>query len=252
MRKSLMLVALFGSILLADFDSFIQNMKKKEAFFTDNNNSAVLQKELIEKYNIPAENNVTQTNEQLLDGLKEKGNNAILEHLPWITESMLNGDNRKDIEEALAAIKQNSTETKKVNTIFYLFSMSQSEYTLFNFIEEVSRLEAKSLDIKYYGVVQGMLSQEDLEKLYKPFKHYEELGNKTIIKMHPFIYKDLDLKRVPAYLFSKCPIGDFQYKKCENKYLVRGDISLQAAVEVVANEDTAYKKYLDILEGREE
>lgn len=249
--RFIFLIAIASSILLADFDSFMIEMKKKESFYQDSNNSARTKKELISTYNIPSEEKILADNAELLSELETASDNAISDHLPWVTEKMFSGEFGQEVNEAIEIIKQSSIDNKEVNTIFYLFSMSQSEYTLFNFVDSAAKIEKRDKDLRFYGVVQGILSKDDLNKLYKPFKNHSELSAKAIIKMHPFIYKDLNVDRVPAYLFSKCKKGEFKYKDCKNEYLVRGDISLHAALEIVTREDKTYQKYLDAIEGRE-
>ncbi|MBW6487545.1 TrbC family F-type conjugative pilus assembly protein [Sulfurimonas sp.] len=241
------------SILFADFNSFIQDMKQQVKSYTDINTSKKTKNDFLQKMDFSSNlTEITQQHEEVLDDLKYKSDKAILKSLPWISQNMLDGEYDKEIQKAVDAInKNNSQNNEKVDTIFYLFSMSQDATNLFNFVSDASSLETVEKEIKYYGVVQGILNNKELESLYKPFKFDEELGTKAIIKMHPLIFKDLELNRVPAYLFSKCSSGEFQYKKCENKYLVRGDIPLHAALEIIIREDKYYEKFINVLEGRE-
>lgn len=241
---SLLMVVLSGSNL----ENFFDSMKKKQAQYQDKNTSNNMRDSLVKRFNIPSEENVTKEYSKTINSLNEKSKKAINESIPWITKKMLSGVSEEQLQSVVDAITQKATTNEKIDTIFYLFSTSQTEYSLYNFISAVSKLESLNKNIKYYGVVQGMLNKTELDMLYKPFKFEKELGAKTIIKMHPLMYRDLELKRVPAYLFSKCSAGEFKYKNCENKYLVRGDISLHKALEIVSVEDSSYLDYLHLLE----
>lgn len=251
--KQLTLLMIFGiSFLFGDFNNFIENMKKQERYYQDSNTSEEAKKKIIEKFDFSNKISTTEEQQQVLINLKNTSDVAATSSIPWINQNISSGGYQKEIQEALKAIEHSSNDTKKIDTIFYLFSMSQNNYVLYNFTLDASKLESVNKDIKYYGVVQGILSTENLDSLYKPFEFDKELAEKTIIKMHPIMFKDLQLDRAPAYLFSKCSVGEFRYKSCENKYLVRGDISLHAALEIVVKEDKSYTEYLNTLEQRAE
>lgn len=231
----------FSVLLSADssFEGFMQNMKNKTEQMK-NNNPSYMAKKIKHDNNIPTKQEILSKNKKLFNHLDIINKKVEKESFKKIVSSQ-----DKKLQDLNITHTQ---EDKKVDTIFYLFSMSQSEYMFYNFVEESSKLEKVNKNIKYYGVVQGMLKKKDLQKLYTPFEYHKKLQKKAIIKMQPFIFKDLKLHRVPVYLFSKCSDSEFKYKKCENKYLVRGEISLQKALEIVSKTDKYYSKYLKILE----
>ena len=237
----LLLLLLVGVFLSANdsFEEFMQKMKEKTAEYKDQNSSKSEVKRIEEKYNIPSREEVLSKHKKLLHQLDSKGKKIAQKSFQTLPK--MQNVKMKDLN-----ISNN--QDKKVDTIFYLFSTSQSEYMFYNFVEESSKLKKVNKNIKYYGVVQGMLSKKQLQKLYTPFKYNKELEDDAVIKMQPFIFKDLDLKRVPVYLFSKCSMSEFKYKDCENKYIVRGEISLKKALDVVSKNDKSYLKYLNILE----
>jgi len=246
--KFILLITIFISVFAGDINSFFKDMRKKQEFYQDTNNSKQHAEILNKELKIPTANKVIKENKEILNTLSH--NQKIVEtKIPWITKNMIKGISKEQLKIITQQISNNAKNTK-VDTIFYLFSTSQSEYVLYNFIKEANQLESVNKDIKYYGVVQGILTKKQLQKLYTPFKFDKNLEGKATIKMQPFIYRDLELKRVPAFLFSKCSARNFKYEECENKYLIRGEISLQEALEIVSKEDNSYTKYLRKLEKR--
>lgn len=214
------------------FNNFFQNMK---AYDSNMNNKTVLEE------NLDRNISISKDNKNFFNKIKADTLKNMESSIPWIAKKMTPNDVNKSI------IENAFKEPIVVDTIFYLFSTSQNNYALYNFIKEVSKLKKVNHDIQYSGVVQGILSQGDLSELQKPFEYNESLSKEALIRMHPFIYRELNIKKVPAYLFSKCPI-EFEFKKCENKFLIRGDISLIEALHQVTKEDDSYIKYLDFLQ----
>ena len=249
MKKIFLIAILVISCLEANdkFNAFVENMKTKKAYYTDINNSTILKKQYKEEYNIPSLQSVQEEHEEFFDALNDDTLKNMQNSMPWITKNMIDGISDEKLKEITGSL-DGSYIDKKVDTVFYLFSTSQTEYSLYNFVQNSHKLESVNSDFKYYGVVQGLLNKQQLEELYKPFKYKKELEGKAIIKMHPLMFKDLELTRVPAYLFSSCPSNEFKYKECDNKFIVRGDISFVEALEIVAKEDKHYEKYLKHLQ----
>ncbi len=250
MQLKIFLLLVSITLFSADINNFFKEMKKIEHEYQDENKSQSVRDTLTTTLNIKSKDELVSEYNTTIETLQKNTEEAINKAIPWMSKSKLFSDvNKQDLEIIMNTLKNdNSQQSKKVDTVFYLFSTSQDNYSFYHFIKNVSKLENVHKDIKYYGVVQGIIPQIELEKLYQPFKFEKTLSEKSIIKMHPFMYKDLELKQVPAYLFSKCPASEFKYKECENKFLVRGDISLSKALEIVSNEDKSYLKYLNFLE----
>jgi len=247
MNKTIFLLLISTILFGSNLDNFLKNMKEKQAFYQDKNNSVIQRETLIKKYNIPDEKKIAVKHKEFIETMQRKSLIAINKSIPWITDNLVNDVDEKYLQ-TIADSLDSQREEEKVDTIFYLFSTSQSKFVLYNFIKAASSLEEVNPQIKYYGVIQGLLSPKQLKELYKPFKFRKKLNGKAIIKMQPFIYRDLKLKRVPAYLFSKCPSKTFKYKNCENKYLVKGEISLSEALDIVSKEDSSYLKLLNHLQ----
>lgn len=246
--KIIQLIITLSIILNAsNFNSFIDAMKKKQKFYQDRNASKKVRAKIISDFNLSTEK-IINSKKELLDSLQNKSLKSLKTSIPWVTKHMISEVEQKELDQITNYIINGASNTK-VDTIFYLFSTSQNPYVFYNFIQEANKLESINEDIKYYGVLQGMINHDELDKLYKPFKYKKHLEGKAKIKMQFFIYKDLDLDRVPAFLFSKCPSKNFKYSECENKYLVRGEISLLEALNVVSKENDDYLKYLEVLEN---
>ncbi|MFA6195337.1 MAG: TrbC family F-type conjugative pilus assembly protein [Sulfurimonas sp.] len=248
MRSISIIFLLAVALLASSINSFFDSMKKQQDQYQDKNLSNEIRESLVKKLKISNEANLTKKDKETIDSLNKNSNASLNKAVPWISKNMMSGIDEKQLQPIIDSMTHKTVADEKVDTIFYFFSTSQSEYALYNFVNKVSKLESINKKLKYYGVVQGMLQESELEKLYKPFEFNESLGEKTIIKMHPIMYKDLNLKKVPAYLFSKCSIGEFKYKDCDNKFLVRGDITLEKALEIVSSEDKSYLDYLHLLE----
>lgn len=251
MKRIFILFLLAQSLYSGDINSFFESMKKQEEQYKDKNISNNTKESLVKKLNISTENNDSKEHNKVIETLDKNSKDAINKSIPWISKSMMNGGSQEHLQTVVDSITQTTTAKEKVDTIFYLFSTSLTEYSFYNFVSVASKLERANKGIKYYGVVQGILNETELDKLHAPFKFEKTLGEKAIIKMHPLMFRDLELKRVPAYLFSKCSVDEFKYKECENKFLVRGDISLHKALEIVTQEDKSYLKYLNLLEKGE-
>ena len=249
MKKiALILILMISHISANDkFNAFISNMKSKTNYYADANNTKNSKEQYIEKYNKPSLDTLKEEHQEFYEALHDDTIKNMQNSMPWVTSNMLEGlsdKQKKDITHSL----DGSYVDKKVDTFFYLFSTSQTKYSLYSFMQNVNKLESVNSEIKYYGVVQGILNKSQLDELQKPFKYEKDLREKVVIKMHPIMFKDLKLKRVPVYLFSSCPSNEFKYKDCENKYIVRGDISFVEALEIVVKEDKYYEKYLKRLQ----
>ena len=61
-------------------------------------------------------------------------------------------------------------------------------------------------------------------------------------QFHPWAFKYFELERVPAYVLSTCK-QDFTFRTCNNKYLVKGDISLVNFFEFISEQNKQYKEY---------
>lgn len=65
------------------------------------------------------------------------------------------------------------------------------------------------------------------------------------LMVHPWAFKEMNLEDVPVLMYSFCR-DDFRFKECENKYVVKGDISLTSFFELVSQ---YHKELLPIYES---
>ena len=90
--------------------------------------------------------------------------------------------------------------------------------------------------------------------MYRYLKELKEYGisSKNVnFHVHPWAYKELGLEVVPAYLLTYCDNDDFRYKYCSNKFLIKGNISLQYFLTKVSEEDKYYNKFVySLQEGK--
>jgi len=121
-------------------------------------------------------------------------------------------------------------------TLLYFFSKSVTSTTLKNFLSRANKLE----DIKSYVVFRGF-DQQAKEILLKQKK------TKLLAKIHPILFKDLKITRVPVIVYALCP-DEFREKECKYLYRMDGDMSLNKFFEVAGEEDENLLKYYDILE----
>lgn len=136
-------------------------------------------------------------------------------------------------------INAKNGENKYVPTIMYLFSMSVGKESLEQFMGQSAKVMQKFHNIKFYAIMQNIPKIDFvkyLNSMYKP-----EYSNFDM-KMQPYVFKDLNITKVPAFLFSQCPIH-FKWRACKNLYIVRGDITLDKALEVVSDKNATFKKY---------
>lgn len=127
-------------------------------------------------------------------------------------------------------------ESTKVLSIFYLFSQSVPDS-----IVDTVFLTAKKLpqDVAFYGVLRGIDRDRKILQKLMNMQNFPEIE----IKIHPFIFRELHVERVPAVVFGYCPPSEmFEFEKCDLNYIIYGDISLKGALELVADKDEAVRK----------
>jgi len=143
-------------------------------------------------------------------------------------------------------LKKNQNKTvfkinknKYVLTIMYLYSMSVGKESLEQFMDQSANIMNKFKNIKFYAIMQNIPKIDFvkyLNSMYKPkYSNFD-------MKMQPYVFKDLNITKVPDFLFSECPL-QFKWKMCKNLYIVRGDITLDKALSVVSDKNATFKKY---------
>lgn len=135
---------------------------------------------------------------------------------------------------------------KKVPTFFYLYSLSLPHSNLKIFLDLGKKLQTKvNSSIEIYGVFRGMAKEKKFKKFLRRFRPNDE---SSMIRFDASIFKKLNIKQVPAYVFSYCNTQEyFDFRKCDNKFIVRGDITLRKFISLMAKKDAKFDKYYEAL-----
>jgi len=145
----------------------------------------------------------------------------------------------KELEE----VKKNAKSMASRNTIFYFYSESMPKVAFERFFITLKTLQAEfGNELKGYVVFRGF--PEDFKNFASRYDRKAISGGKA--KFHPLMYRYYDLKAVPAYAFAQCP-ESFNFKKCTNHLLVKGDLSLAGALKIFSEENKNLQKYYDYL-----
>ena len=66
--------------------------------------------------------------------------------------------------------------------------------------------------------------------------------------VHPWAFKSLNLNLVPAYVLSYCDNENFRFRDCENKFIAKGNITLEYFIKLIADKNNDYIKYYETLQ----
>ena len=113
---------------------------------------------------------------------------------------------------------------EKEPTLFIFSSSSVPVLTINNYLDD-----AKKIGLKTYLVYRG-LDDRLKYKLYLSAKNRDTF----LAKIHPFMYRDLNITEVPTLVFAKCLTKEFRYKKCDYLYKMVGDASLSYFFELAS------------------
>lgn len=137
---------------------------------------------------------------------------------------------------------------KKVPTLFYFFTSPMPQSSLESFAVMSKKLQNKHPELKYYAVLRGF-PKEGLKSFMSKYQ-----ANKTeglILRIHPPLYKKLDIKSVPAYAFGMCPQQFSIAGDCDFMYLVKGDVGLDGFFGLIGDTSQYYKQwYFELIEAR--
>jgi len=139
-----------------------------------------------------------------------------------------------DMNNVLRQMKQFQSEYKKNGRrkqpqLIYLYSDSMPASTLQSIFKDAKRIKS----IKFTGCVRGFIGKTsaDLKKYMKKQVKKAKIDN-IPVRMDPFFFKDLGVKRVPALIYARCT----NYPtKCDYKYIIYGDSKLSYLVEQIYN-----------------
>ncbi|MEC9492002.1 TrbC family F-type conjugative pilus assembly protein [Flexistipes sp.] len=139
-----------------------------------------------------------------------------------------------DMENVLKQMKRFQNEYKKNGRkkqpqLVYLYSDSMPASTLRSIFKDAKKIKS----IKFTGCVRGFIGKTsaDLKKYMRKQVKKAKIDN-IPVRMDPFFFKDLKVKRVPALVYAKCTTYP---TKCDYKYIIYGDSKLSYLVEQIYN-----------------
>lgn len=134
---------------------------------------------------------------------------------------------------------QNLTAKAKLSDSITLNDISNTQHVIDIKLKANSKGEIKILD---------EFNPKGMYRYLKELKEYGISSKNVNFHVHPWAYKELGLEVVPAYLLTYCDNDDFRYKYCSNKYLIKGNISLQYFLTKVSEEDKYFNKFVHSLQ----
>lgn len=151
----------------------------------------------------------------------------------------------KSVADKLEDIALNTSRyTKKIPTVFYFYSESMPPVALERFYGNLKKLTNQFPEdgLQGFAVFRGMPA--DLKNFSAKYNKDAVSGGK--FKFHPLMYRFYGLNSVPAFAFAYCP-QEFSFRGCEGHMLVRGDVSIEEALKIFAEENKTLLPYYDFL-----
>lgn len=125
-------------------------------------------------------------------------------------------------------------------TLFYFFSSSIPPASWNRFFAQAGEVR-DSFD--YYGVlrgfgpeVRGALNKDLNRTMLSEGKQYR-------IKVHPIMFRELNITRVPVFVLAECEGMQFASRKCEYLYRMDGDVSLAKFFMQLSEKEKRFAKY---------
>lgn len=143
-------------------------------------------------------------------------------------------------------------DNNKYTTIFYFVDSKVTNVMLKNFSNYINKLKRFNPNLMGKVMTRGLINDDFKETavFFKTITEEEQIKNIEYYPIHFHSFKHFNLEYVPAYALSLCN-SEFDFKRCEHKYLVKGDISLLSFLEIVSTENKEYLKLYNSL-GEEE
>ena len=234
-----------------DLEKFDLNKKyEKEKINLEDGPVIVRQKPIEEKIVVENSEQLNKIDELTTQQNKEKEQNeSFLNNLQYQTNLL---DKSDIFNKEITKIKnENESYNKKNQTIFFFVSSDMRIESFKVFVEHINKLRRKGHNVVGRVIFRGWIDDKMdgipnwLKKMQK-----EGLKNSEFVKyqFHPWAFRYFELKKVPAFALSSC-YEDFKFRTCENKFLIKGDMSLIEFYKILSNEHKEYEKtYRDLLE----
>lgn len=133
---------------------------------------------------------------------------------------------------------KNSIDKKRQTHIFYFVSRSVPLPSIKHNLKMAMKLPK---NIVMYMVFRGM-DRASKQYIFKLAKWAKRQKVPFLIKIHPFLYRDLHIRSVPAFVIGECP-KEFRYKECQYEYIAFGDMSLDTFLKDVGERDESYRYF---------
>lgn len=144
-----------------------------------------------------------------------------------------------DIDKFFEFIK-NGGKHEKGTAIFFLTSRSVPKSNLRNFIVGFEKIKKKNPDLSGYFVFNGFIKHPG--GMNKFLDDLDMPSSSVNGKILPFMFERLNVKKVPAFVISECPIVEFKQADCDHKIIATGNMPFEKFLDIV-NEKSDNKKY---------
>ena len=136
-------------------------------------------------------------------------------------------------------------------TIMFFISSDIRLESLKGFVEHIKKLRRRGYNITGRVMFRGWINDE-IDGIANWLKQKEKDGLSRTphvkYQFHPWAFRYFSLNKVPAYALSSCK-EDFRFRDCDNKYLMKGDISLVEFFNILKEHHKEYEKvYFDLIE----
>jgi len=125
-----------------------------------------------------------------------------------------------------------------IPTLLIFSSRSVPKATMKNYVADVNTLQ-----LNHFIIYRGLGSET-----MNSFKKLASKEKTFFAKVHPILFKELNITKVPTLVYALCP-KEFRYKQCKYLYRVDGDVSIEYFMQKIydKNKDEKIKKYLQKL-----
>lgn len=137
-----------------------------------------------------------------------------------------------DMKDILSQTKQFQKMYRKYGRykkpqLVYLYSDSVPKTTVENVFKQAKKIKS----IEFTGCMRGFVgnTSKDLKKFIQKQVEKGKIDN-IEVRLDPFFFRDLNVKQVPALVYSRCTE---QPVKCDYDYIIYGDSRLDYLVEKI-------------------
>ena len=147
--------------------------------------------------------------------------------------------------------KKHENYEKSQITIFYFVSSDMKIESFKHFVVSIDKLKRRGYNVVGRVFFRGLIN-DSLDGIPNWLKEKKSqslpMSSNVKYQFHPWAFKYFKLNKVPAYAISNCA-EDFTFRTCDNKFLIKGDVTLTEVFDIISKTHKEYKKtYLDLVE----